>query len=369
MLSSWYDDWKDGLGILWKALIANILGYYKYTFWWNSDQRAHYADLWRKNIIAIADHIISLVEHYANEAVEDFEDWVKGLLGIKEKPSKSVYSHITDLWDSVVAIWATFGPEILTNGTTVVKWVNGRITSVNNSIIAIWAKFGPAFLEGDWTVVSWVEDKVTAVVQWVLDNYAVGEPKGTEALNWINSTGKAAVNWIATKGGVTAGWVRDYGQSTQDWLNGYSGYYMSIYNKYRGTLSSFLRDPKAFIEGYIEDYLKGTTEEPGPSWWSKLLAFLLDPIRWLWAYLEAAWDIPYAWAMNWLIENTPTPEADEADLRETDELIPTIDEWIEGLFEPVTEEEIAFDAQLSAWAEQIVDETLVEHPFQLPEIA
>ena len=100
-----------------------------------------------------------------------------------------------------------------------------------------------------------------------------------------------------------------------------------------------------------------------------LTALFNDPIGTLWAYLELAWDVPYAWAMDWLIENTPPPGTDEADLRETDSLIPSVDAYLSGLFDPVTAAEQAFDAALDRWVEQIMDETINQHPYQFPEIA
>jgi len=369
MLASWESNWRTEWKRLWEILWYDLRGWLKYSFWLISYLRDLYWGWVKDDVVNIAVHVTSLVEHYAIIVTSQLETWANDFLGVTTKPGIKVYDHISNIWSSIGALWARFGYDISNPDTTVVKWVRAEISTavtgitttiglVWGSIGALWARFGYEITNTNKTVVQWVKfnydgAKLQAGVAftWVIST-------GNQIVYWINTTGEAAVLWIATKGQVCADWLTDYGE-----------YYAGIYNKYRGTLSSFLEDPGAFIEGYIEDYLKGTEEKPSPSWLSSLLAFLFSPIRWLWAFLELAWDVPYAWLMNWLIENTPPLGTDEADLRETDSLIPSVDAYLSGLFDPITVEEQAFDAALDRWTDQIMDETITEYPFQLPEIA
>lgn len=390
MSSEWYEDWLHDWWLLWSFIWSHILGYIQAVLAGDEeDRRWHWTSLeymsetLANQIVALMAHGIENVtfiwEEWANDLIAEFEAWLMNLLGIEVEPEAPFTEQLALLWGSIVALWARFGYEITRSDITVVGWVQNklgltdpeiadpfytvkgwvqtRLHSVWGSIVAIWARFGPAFLEGDWTVISWVEDKATAVVQWVLDNYETARLQA-----------EAAATWIAIHGQVITDWLTDNGQNLVDWYDSYATYYADLYDNYHNLLLEFLEDPGAFIGKYIDPIVVVPPGEEEPGWLLWLLGLILNPIGVLWAYLELSWAVPYAWLMNWLAENTPTAAMDEAAMRETDGLIPDLDEWMEGLFEPVTPAQVEYDANLELWATQIVDETLIEHPFQFPEV-
>jgi len=369
ILASWESSWRGEWKRLWEILWFDLKGWLKYNFWPISSMRDLYWGWVKDDVGAIASHVTSLTDHYATKVTDQLATWANDFLGVTEKPGITVYDHITGINKSIVALWARFGYDITNTPQTVVQWVQGRLAGINFSIGALWARFGYDITNTTKTVVQYVEEIATGVVQWVRSNYDGAKLQAGVAFTWVIQTGYKVVYWIDTTGEAAVLWIATKGQVCADWLTAYGEYYAGIYNKYRVTLSSFLEDPGAFIAGYVKDYLEGTEKKPGMPWLLALLLFLANPIGWLWGFLEKAWNVPYAWAMNWLIENTPSLSTDEADLRKTDSLIPSVDAYLSGLFDPVTAAEQAFDAALDRWTEQIMDETITEYPFQLPEIA
>ena len=385
MNSEWYAQWLDAWLELWKALGRNIRGYVWATVYWDEQERAHYAAAIAASCRVIAYEIVALIEHgagevtfiweeWANDFIADFEAWLLGLLGIEVEPDAPANEHIANLWESVIALWARFGYAITNTDLTVVDWVQDKLSLVWDSIVAIWARFGPAFLEGEWTVVSWVEDKVTAVVQWVLSMYETARLQAQAATDWIAIHGQVLVDWltdygealplwIATYGQVVIDWVTDYSQNLVDWYNTYATYYADLYDNYHETLTEFLEDPGTFIGKYIDPYIVIDPGEEDPNWLLALLAFLLNPIGWLLVQFAKWHGLIAAWIIAWLDENFEPYEVWLAKQPRLIPDLPTWQEWIEGIRNPTTGDEIAYVETMAEKFQHVRDGIITDKPW------
>lgn len=388
MLSDWWYDWKEVWKFHWALLWTDVKYWLQYTFWWNRSERDRYWGYVKSDMVTIATDIRNLAEHYANEAVRDFEAWVFDVLGIREKPRVNFTTQISNLWGSIVALWATFGPNLLTGRYTVESWVQERLALVWGSITALWAKFGYEISNGSYTVVSWVRAQLkgindSTVALWAKFGYEISNSEFT-VVSWVRWKLNGVYdtfdkfwdmfgNEIVWSGYTVAQWVRlrydtarTQAQEAKTWLTHYGNYYAYVFDYYRDVLQNFLQDPGAFLGPYIEAYLKGTVEKPGPGWFLSLLRFLLNPIGAILDWLKAMHALVAAWLIEWFQENTPTDATLIGELAHTDTLIPTRETFLDRLFTPVTAEDLAFDSLLDQWAIWVSEDLAEDHPYLLP---
>ena len=366
MASDWYDDWKADWGADWWLMAIALEGYFRSWEPWKFLDRAAYGALFEISVDLIADDVKLLGLHYAYEAAGVVTAWVSGELGDKGEEKKTVWEIIFEIVDAIASIWSKFGYTLGTGDYTVETWVAEKIAEAKVDLTLIWDTFGANLIAGKYTVETWVAEKIEDAKQWARDKYDDAKTKANDSWTWITTTGYSTAEWIATTGKTAADWVEKYGASLANWKDKYIDFYIFIHDHYKNDILNILYFPDYWVIRHVREWLEGTEEVEGQSWFLSLLKFLLRPIGWLLDWLDKGWDTFLAWILGKIDKWTASQEEWEEHQRSLIFELPNLAVYAEGLFNPGTLEEREALEDTLQQIKWVFAEELGDHPPVFP---